>query len=214
MNKLEQYLTEHVTKRTDAFAELEDFAIENRIPIMEPVSMNFLTQLVRIHQPETILELGTAIGYSALRMLEANPAASLTTIEKDVKMYELAQSNIAKHKKQSAIVQMQGDALEVIAELVTNEQTFDFIFIDAAKAQYQRFFDAVQPLTKKDTMIVCDNILFKGYVVDESKIDQKRLHSLTKKIQQFNAALMQNPNYHSSIVPIGDGVSISIKLNK
>ena len=214
MNNLEQYLTEHVTKRTDDFEALEAFAIEHRVPIMEPVSMNFLTQLVRIHQPETILELGTAIGYSALRMLDATPAARLTTVEKDVKMYELAQSNIAKRQKESSIVQLQGDALEVIAELVANEQTFDFIFIDAAKAQYQRFFDAVQPLTKKGTMIVCDNILFKGYVVDESKIEQKRLRSLTKKIQQFNAELMQNPNYHSSIVPIGDGVSISVKLNK
>lgn len=213
MNKLEQYLIDHLSDDAVQFKELEEYAEINRVPIMDAVSMNFLTQLVRIHQPKSILEIGTAIGYSALRMLEANPSTMITTIEKNDTMYELATQNVQAFKKESAIYLKHGDALEVINELVVEEESFDFIFIDAAKGQYQRFFELVQPLTRKDTMIVCDNILFKGYVADETKVQQKRLLSLTKKIQAFNTWLIKHPDYHTSIIPIGDGVSISVKLS-
>lgn len=213
MNKLEDYLMHHLPNREEPLLELEAYAESNGVPIMDPVSMNFLTQLVRIHQPETILEIGTAIGYSALRMADAHPSAMITSMERNTHMYELATKNIQATEKASNILLKQGDALDIIHELIVEGKQYDFIFIDAAKAQYQRFFELVQPLTRDKTIIVCDNILFKGYVVDETKVEQKRLQSLTKKIQAFNTWLVKHPDYHTSIIPIGDGVSISVKVS-
>lgn len=211
MDNLETYLLQHVPERLGLLDDLEKYAQTHQVPIMDPVSMNFLTQLVRIHKPKRILEIGTAIGYSALRMLEAQPNAKLITIEKNESMYELAKQNIDLHHNLFDITVKHGDAINVIEELLAKEITFDFIFIDAAKAQYKKYFEAVQALTDDDTVIVCDNILFKGYVVDETKVEQKRLLSLTKKIQQFNTWLIAQTNYQTSIVPIGDGMSISVK---
>lgn len=211
MDNLETYLLQHVPERLGLLDDLEKYAQTHQVPIMDPVSMNFLTQLVRIHKPKRILEIGTAIGYSALRMLEAQPNAKLITIEKNESMYELAKQNIDLHHNLFDITVKHGDAINVIEELLAKEITFDFIFIDAAKAQYKKYFEAVQALTDDHTVIVCDNILFKGYVVDETKVEQKRLLSLTKKIQQFNTWLIAQTNYQTSIVPIGDGMSISVK---
>src|SRR5699024_2543080 len=139
MDKVVQYLQQTVPDHGTFYQKLEQYALENRIPIMEPVSMNFLTQLIRIKQPFKILELGTAIGYSALRMLEANPLATITTIERNEEMYRQANDNIQKANKQDDIQILLGDAIEVVQELVTEGNKFDFIFIDAAKGQYKQF---------------------------------------------------------------------------
>lgn len=211
MNNLESYLMKHTSESGTSIKALENFAQEHRIPIMDRVSMNFLMQLVRLHKPNRILEIGTAIGYSALRMLEAQPNAAITTIEKNEQMYELATKNIHLHHKTSFITLKQGDAIDVIHDLVSNEESFDFIFIDAAKAQYKKYFEAVQPLTNNQSVIVCDNVLFKGYVFDDAKVEHKRLQSLVKKIKQFNSWVVNHPSYHTTIVPIGDGLSISVK---
>lgn len=213
MDKLESYLLQHIPERIGLMRDLEKYAEMHHVPIMDPVSMNFLTQLVHIHKPKRILEIGTAIGYSALRMLENQPDATLITIEKNETMYELAKKNIDLHNQSFDVTVKHGDAINVIDELITKEAAaFDFIFIDAAKAQYKKYFEAVQALTNEQTVIVCDNILFKGYVVDESKVEKKRLQSLTKKIQQFNTWLVALPDYQTSIIPIGDGMSVSVKI--
>lgn len=212
MDKLESYLLQHIPERAGLMDDLEQYAKAHQVPIMDPASMNFLTQLVRMYKPKSILEIGTAIGYSALRMLEAQPDAQLVTIEKNEAMYELAKKNIDLHHQSFDITLKHGDAIDVIDELTSEDATFDFIFIDAAKAQYKKYFEAVQALTNNHAVIICDNILFKGYVVDETKVEKKRLQSLVKKIQQFNIWLTEQSDYQTSIVPIGDGMSISVKL--
>lgn len=211
MDKVSQYLLEHIPERSGFFTSLEQYAKENRVPIMEPVSMNFLTQLVTIKKPKTILELGTAIGYSALRMHEAYPLTTITTIERNEKMFQIANENIRKANKSHHIRVILGDALNVIEKFIQHNETFDFIFIDAAKGHYQRFFTDVQPLLNDEGMIVCDNVLFKGYVVDEEKSDHVRLQKLAKKIRDFNDWLVTQSNFHTSIIPIGDGLSVSVK---
>lgn len=213
MDSVTDYLRQTVPERKKWMTELESYAHEHQIPVMEPVSLHFLTQLVRMKKPQTILEIGTAIGYSALRMHNAYPTSQITTIEKNETMYQLALENIKKQEKESSIDIIFGDALEEVNVLALNNKAFDIIFIDAAKGQYKRFFELVQPLLKKDGIIICDNILFRGYVVDDSTVNNKRLQNLAKKIRDFNEWLTRNENYHTSIIPIGDGVSISIKKN-
>lgn len=212
MNKAEQYIKQQVLPQSEPFQQLEEFAKQHRVPIMEPVSMNFLTQLIRMKQPSTVLEIGTAIGYSALRMIDAYSEAHITTIEKNEEMYRLAKQHVAQFGQQKSITIEYGDAIEVISLLQDKQSYFDIIFIDAAKAQYQRYFEAVQSLTRKDSVIICDNVLFKGYVADETKNNNQRTVQLANKIRSFNSWLIKHPDYHTSILPIGDGVSISMKL--
>lgn len=214
MDSIKKYLLEMTPERKDWMHSLENYASEHRVPIMESDGINFLTQLVRIHQPKTILEIGTAIGYSALRMHEAHPTSMITTLEKNEDMYQIALKNISNHGKQQQIEVIHGDGLDLISQLIVKKKMFDFVFIDAAKGQYQRFFTAVQPLIRAKGIIVCDNILFKGYVADENKTVSPRLRKLAKKIHHFNAWLLEQTSYHTSIIPIGDGVSISVKLDE
>lgn len=212
MDKLSQYLLEHIPERNETFQKLEEYARTHRVPIIEPVSMNFLTQLVKMNRPKQILELGTAIGYSALRMLEAYPLATITTIERNEEMFQIATRNIENADKSDRIQMILGDALEIIQQLSNEQRKYDFIFIDAAKAQYQRFFTNVEPLLNDGGIIVCDNVLFKGYVANSSKANSRRMENLATKIRLFNEWLMAQSNYHTSIIPIGDGLSISIKI--
>lgn len=205
------YLIDTLPKREKWMLDLESYAKQNRVPIMEPISMNFLTQLVCIHKPESILEIGTAIGYSALRMHQVNPEARIVTIEKNEKMCHTARRNIKQLQKESQIEVISADALVHMQELVANEEKFDFIFIDAAKAQYKHFFILAEQLIHRHGMIVCDNVLFKGYVADEEKSDNPRLQKIANKISDFNKWLVEQEDYLTSIVPIGDGMTISIK---
>lgn len=211
MKNEKNYLLKTVPTSDDWMIELENYALENQVPIMEPVSMNFLTQLIRMHKPANILEIGTAIGYSALRMHVVNPEAMITSIEKNKDMCHTARGNITKHAKTDKIKVVHADALEHMAHLVLAGERFDFIFIDAAKAQYKRFFLLAEKMLESKGVIICDNILFRGYVADQERVDNPRLQKLARKIDLFNQWLMEQTDYHSSIVPIGDGMTISIK---
>ncbi len=212
MDSVKQYILNSLPQQEKWIETLEEFANVNRIPIMEPISMGFLTQLVRIKKPQSILEIGTAIGYSALRMQQAYPLTKITTIEKNPKMFELATKHIDEQGKSEHIHLILGDALEAIKDLVAQDEKFDFIFIDAAKGQYKNFFELVQPLLQNEGIIVCDNILFKGYVADESKVDNLRYKKLANKIRQFNQWLLDHEEYQTSILPIGDGITVSTKI--
>ncbi|MEI3605788.1 O-methyltransferase [Pseudogracilibacillus sp. SE30717A] len=212
MDSVNQYLLTSIPQQEKWILTLEEFAQTHRVPIMEPISMNFLTQLVRIKKPKSILEIGTAIGYSALRMHQAYPLTKITTIEKNHEMYEYASKHIFEQQKSEHIQLILGDALEAINDLGSQGKMFDFIFIDAAKGQYKNFFELVQPLLRDEGIIVCDNVLFKGYVANENKADNIRLKKMANKIRSFNEWLLNQKDYHTSIIPIGDGISISTKI--
>lgn len=211
MQKTQKYLEELTPKSKEFMCSLEQYASEHPVPIMEKEGIHFLTQLIRLQQPNTILELGTAIGYSALRMQEAAPSVHITTLERDEEMVDIARKNIQFAEKEHAIKVMHADAFDALKQLTHEKKQFDFIFIDAAKGQYKKFFTLVEPLLANNGVIVCDNVLFKGFVVDPSQTDNKRLQKLAKKIDTFNQWLMQNDSFHTSLIPIGDGITISLK---
>src|SRR5690625_3367204 len=167
MMKTTYYLTELIPARSEWAQTLERYAQDEKIPIIDPLSMHVIQQLLLIHQPTQILEIGTAIGYSALRMHEVIPDATILTIEKNNRMYDLANEHIKKYATNENISIIQGDALDVIENLPT-DYAFDFVFIDAAKSQYERFFTAVEPHITEGCMIVADNVLFRGYVVEQT----------------------------------------------
>ncbi|OZU89874.1 SAM-dependent methyltransferase [Virgibacillus indicus] len=204
------YLQQTLPEKKAWVMELENQAKRDNVPIMDPVSMNFTMQLIRLKKPKKILEIGTAIGYSALRMLEAYPDASITTIEKDEGRYHQAIDNINKQNKEENITVILGDALEKISDLAKNEEVFDFIFIDAAKGQYKRFFELASPLLDHNGLILSDNVLFRGHVAVPDNA-HPRHKKMVEKIRQYNELLVQHPDFTTSIVPIGDGIAISLK---
>lgn len=206
------YLEKMIPKRTASIERLEKKAKNDHVPIMDVVSMHFVQQIIRLKQPKRILEIGTAIGYSALRMLEAQPNAEIITIEKDEQRYQEAKGHIRAHQAEQQIKILSGDALEVLKNL-QNEAFFDVIFIDAAKSQYRRFFELVTPLLANEGIIITDNVLFRGYVANE-RIVPSRYKKMVEKINGYNHWLMQHPLFTTTIVPIGDGVAISSKQSQ
>lgn len=214
MNSVEQYLANLLEDRPEWMNTMENYASMHHVPIMDAVSMNFLSQLVRLQQPAEILEIGTAIGYSALRMSEVSPNSHITTIEKDAAMFDLALQNITKQNKLEKINVINGDAREILKTFKDSKnKLFDFVFIDAAKGQYKQYFDDIHPVVKIGGIIVADNVLFRGMVVETNTDASRRMKSLARKINTFNEYIMAREDYHSAILPIGDGVSLSIKIN-
>ena len=208
-DKLHSYIEELIPEREPLFIEMENYAIENKVPIMELVGIEALLQFLRIQDSKRILEVGTAIGYSALRMAEALPNACIVTIERDLERIQAAQEYMRRSKHGEQIILIIGDALEV-EELVREQAPFDTIFVDAAKGQYQKFFEMYSKFLKDDGIIITDNVLFKG-LVTQSEIESKRIRNLVRKIDNFNQWLMNHPDYHTVILPVGDGIAISKK---
>ncbi|WP_374702700.1 O-methyltransferase [Bacillus sp. V5-8f] len=207
--ELEIYLQSLIPEREGVFTEMERYAKEHNVPIMEPEGMEALLQILRLSQPSAILEVGTAIGYSALRMADAMPGTKIVTLERDEARIVKAKEFIQKAGKEGQIILLEGDALEA-GPLVKEHGPFNAIFIDAAKGQYRRFFEQFEEVLEPGGIIVTDNVLFKGLVAEaDEAIEPKRIRNLVRKIRDFNAWLMGHTAYTTVILPIGDGVAIS-----
>ena len=203
------YLRSLLTERTGLFAEIEEYAEQNHIPIMEPESIEVLLQILRLKQPQSILEVGTAIAYSALRMVDTVPSVKVVTIERHVTRIAEAKANIAKAGKQEQIILLEGDALEA-GEAAGTHGPYDILFVDAAKGQYKRFFELFVPFLRQDGIIITDNVLYKGLVAEPlEEIEPKRRRALVRKIHNYNVWLHNHPDFDTVILPIGDGVAIS-----
>ncbi|CAG9619423.1 O-methyltransferase [Sutcliffiella rhizosphaerae] len=208
-DKVISYLESLIPKRNNLVTQMEHEAREDNVPIMDLVGMETLLQLLRLEQPKCILEIGTAIGYSAIRMAEALPSTTIVTIERDEQRYLEAKKNIGLAKLENRIHLIFGDALEVFDE-VKMKASYDLIFVDAAKGQYERFFSMYETLLSTQGTIISDNVLFRGLVADNYEaIEPKRIRNLVKKIDRYNRWLTEHPSYITTILPVGDGIAIS-----
>jgi predicted O-methyltransferase YrrM len=189
---------------------MEQFAEEQHIPIMELVAIESLLQFLRMQQPKSILEVGSAIGYSAIRMAFTLPEAVLTTIEKDESRFQLAAGYLEQAELTSRIQLLHGDALEIDIDSFS-QTTYDALFIDAAKGQYQRFFDKYSPLVPSGGVIYCDNMLMHGFTEIDIQEVPRRKRTMVRNLQQFTKWLMNHEQYETTFLPIGDGITISIK---
>ncbi|SEA95431.1 Predicted O-methyltransferase YrrM [Thalassobacillus cyri] len=209
MDRTEEYLASLLPSTPLWAEELEQFAKENHVPIMEPLGIHYLMQLVRVSRPERILEIGAAIGYSALRMLEAYPESAIVTIERDPERHQQAKANLERLDEHSHIDLVFGDALE-LQEEISKKGPFDLLFIDAAKGQYQKFFEYYSQMVTDKGIIISDNVLFKGYPAGKDD-ENKRMQKIGDKIRSYNEWLINHPHYHTTIVPIGDGIALTVK---
>lgn len=206
---LTRYLLSTIQPKDPFIQKLERYANENFVPIMDPIGIELLLQIIRIQKPDRILEIGTAIGYSAIRMARSYDNAHVVTIERDENRAQEAIENIKLAQLDARIDLIVGDAVEVEGT-VAKFAPFDLIFIDAAKGQYQQFFDMYSNYLSSSGTIVSDNVLFKGYVSGEAE-GNKRLEKIGEKIRHYNEWLVSLPEFFTTIVPVGDGVAISVK---
>ncbi len=189
------------------FLEIRKFAEKNHVPIMKTETKEFLKSLVLIAKPKSILEIGTAIGYSSL-VFNKYTNAQITSIELSEDMAKIARGNFKKY--QANINLINDDAEKALTKI---NQGFDFVFIDANKANYKFYFDYVDKhLLNKGGIIVADNILFRGEVCKDDLIEKRKI-TIVKRLRNFLAYITKREDYNTSIVPIGDGLSISYKEN-
>ncbi|WP_102345470.1 O-methyltransferase [Bacillus sp. Marseille-P3661] len=210
-NEITNYIESLIPAREEEITKIENYAKEHGVPIMELVGIEAMLQLLRLQQPKTILEIGTAIGYSAIRMARALPNSNVISIERDQHRYEKAIENINNLNLQNQIKVYFGDALQ-LAEQVEMDGPYDCLFIDAAKGQYRRFFELYSPMMTQNGAIYSDNILFRGHVANENIVlDNKRHRAIIDKIKAYNQWLMTHKDYETVILTVGDGIAISRK---
>ncbi len=187
--------------------EIKEYAKQNDVPIMQDEGIEFLTNFIVKNQITTILEIGTAIGYSAIMMALTNPRIKVVSIERDEERYLEALKNVKKFGLETRITLLFKDALEV-----NLKEKFDLIFLDGAKGQNINFFEHFERNLENDGFIITDNIGFHGYVEkDESEIKSRNLRGLVKKIKAYIEYLKENPNYTTTFYKKGDGISVTQK---
>ena len=192
--------------RTEVFPEVLSLAQERNVPIIDQDALNVVKHIVRLSKVKHILEIGTAIGYSGMHLLEVNDNIHLTTIEKDTELYNIATNHFEQYNYKDRVLAIHGDAKEV--ELHTLG-IFDMLFIDASKANNALFFDKYKSLLTEDGIVIVDNILVRGLIVEE-KIENKNLNKMVEKVKQFNQHIAYS-DYHASFLPVGDGLMIISK---
>ncbi len=191
----------------DLDLKLKEYAKEFNVPIILDEGLALLEQIIRIKKPINILEIGTAIGYSAIRMSRVN-GSFVTTIERNPKMIEVAKNTFKDANLDDKIKLIECDALDAF-DLV-NDKKYDLIFIDAAKAQYEKFFNLYTPLLNENGIVISDNMSFHN-LKDNLEIQSRSVKALIRKLGNYQDFLLNNKDYDTAIFNIGDGVAISVK---
>ena len=187
--------------------DLEEYAHKNNIPIMMSDGIEFLLEYIKNNNIKNILEIGAAIGYSAIRMALVNDSIRVTTIERDEERYNEALKNVNEFNLSSRINIILSDAFDV--EL---KDKYDLIFIDAAKSQYIKFFEKFKVNLKNNGVIVSDNLNFHGLVHENEKNLSRNVRGLVRKLNNYVDYLKNNDEFETEFYDIGDGVSISKKV--
>lgn len=194
---------------SDICNTIEKEAIADEVPIIRKEMGNLLKVLLQLVQPERILEVGTAVGYSSILMSENMPEnCKITTIENYDKRIHVAKNNFKRAGKEDVITLIEGDALEVLKTL---EGPYDFIFMDAAKGQYINYLPDVKRVLRKGGLLISDNILQEGEIVESRYAVTRRNRTIHTRIREYVYELTHSEDFVTSIVPIGDGITLSVK---
>ncbi len=189
--------------------DMERYAEVNNVPIIERDSIEFIRKYIKLNNVKQILELGTAIGYSAILMASVADDVEVTTIERDEKKYREAVKNVNACDLDKRIEIVFNDALDV--NLAGHK--YDLIFIDAAKGQYIKFFEKFENYLNPGGVIITDNIKFHGLVGNKDKIESKNVLGLVTKIEKYIEFLKENDEFTTKFYDIGDGLSVSFRKN-
>ena len=191
--------------------EMEQYANENDVPIIEKDTIVYIMKLIKEHKIKKILEIGSAIGYSTILMASSAEDVYVTTIERDETRYMECLKNVKACNLDQKINVVFQDALEVN---LPNDNKYDLIFIDAAKGQNINFFEKFKYFLNDGGYIITDNLNFQGYVGKSDTIESKNLRALVRKIEEYIEFLKANSEFNTEFLNIGDGISVSKKKNE
>lgn len=208
--EMERYLETLLGERDPLLREMEEQALQETIPVVTPTVGNFLNLLVSMCKAQEILEIGTAIGYSTIWLARAaeTTGGHVTTIDMNKARLARALIYFGRAGIQNLITVLEGDARKILPKLAL---TFDFVFIDAAKGEYIEYLNLIYPLIAPGGLLVVDNVLFRGWVVPGSTFDSK-YGRMVHGLRQFLEDLNQNQDFTTTVLPFGDGVSVSRRL--
>ena len=200
---IENYLRNLKEIDDEKLREMNDFAEENHVPIIERESEEFINFLISMQKPKKVLELGTAIGYSSISFAKRNKCIEkIDSVELKHEMAEIARKNISDVGLENIISVHESDAYDFLEDL---EKSYDLIFIDAAKGQYEKYFDSALKNLNEKGLIICDNVLFKGMIAEDSLVKRRKI-TIVKRLRKFLKDISEDERFISSVVPIGDGV--------
>ena len=199
------------TKNSEILETIESEARAADVPIIRREMQSFLRVLLMIQRPGKILEVGTAVGFSALLMSDAAPDCRITTIENYEKRIPIARENFRRAGKEGQITLIEGDAAEVMKGL---EGPYDFIFMDAAKGQYIHYLPEVMRLLDEGGVLVSDNVMQDGDVIVSRFAVERRNRTIHARMREYLYELKHNEELTTSVIPLGDGVAVSVKKGK
>lgn len=202
------YIRGLVKEESDILKDLESYAHDNNVPIVQSEVANFLKLMIKIHKPKRILELGTAIGYSAILMsLASSSISSITTIERDKNMIDVAKLNIRNSGLEDKIDVIEGDCLEILPTL---KEGYDLIFMDAGKGHYNDFLPYCLKLLNKDGIIIADNVLFRGMVASDDLVQRRKI-TIVKRMRSYLQTISNDKSLLTSVIPMGDGIAVTTR---
>lgn len=213
-NDITAYIQKYYKPINEELGRIRSYGEKRLIPIILPDTEMLILSLLKVIKPKNILEVGTAIGYSAMVMATAAPEAKIVTIDNDirgvVKTRQEAESMGLSHR----IRVVHGDGAKLLAEPEPETRpddgdAYDFVFIDAGKSHYREFWDGARLLSKKGTVILCDNVFMQAKVVDDRYDPEGDFRTSTRRMREFIDYMMGFSGVHTSLLPVGDGVSIS-----
>ena len=212
-DRIVSYIHSLESQNSETLAKIEQCAIKDNVPIIRKEMESFLRVMLTISKPLNILELGCAIGYSAILMSEYLPEGGhITTIENYDKRIVEAKANIQMAGLENTITLLEGDAMEVMKDL--EDEKYDFVFMDAAKAQYINFLPEVMRLMKSGAILIADNVLQDGDIIESRYGVIRRNRTIHSRMREYMYQVKHMDELETTIVPIGDGITMSVKKEK
>lgn len=209
-DRISSFIRSYIKDDEGKLGEIYSDAVKNGVPVIRPETRELLKTQLLIKKPYNILEIGTAVGYSSLYMSNYIPEnAHITTIELDTDRAETAVNNIKKLGRSEIVEVICGDAAEVLRTLA--DETYDFVFVDAAKGQYINYLPDVMRIIKQTGVIVSDNILQEGEILESHFTVEKRNRTIHDRMREYLYAISNDERLDTAILPVGDGVAISFR---
>ena len=210
--RIADYILSLDTEMPEYLIKMEEEALRDEVPIIRKDSQGLIQFLIELKKPQNILEIGTAVGFSAAFMSEWMPKGShITTLEKVEMRLKKARKNLQKIPRANDITLIEGDALLTLKKLNDENRTFDFIFMDAAKAQYMNFLESALPMLRTGGLLVTDNVLQEGSITDSKFITERRDRTIHMRMRDYLYEIKHNPLLTTVILNVGDGMSLSLR---
>ena len=210
--RLATYLNSLESSNGELLDAIEQEALVAEVPIIRKDMQGFLRFLLAVRQPKRILEVGCAIGFSALLMAQWNPVdCEITTIENWPPRIPVARNNFCRADRQEQITLLEGDAGEILPDLLAEGRHYDWIFMDAAKGQYPILLPTAVGLLESGGILVTDNVLFDGEIIESRYAVTRRNRTIHKRMREYLYTLKHHEQLTTAVLPVGDGAAVSVK---